>query len=52
VFRSNSISAIGVAAHETGHAVQHAKAYSPLVLRNAMVPVANVAAKPGTETST
>jgi hypothetical protein len=42
VFRSNSISAIGVAAHETGHAVQHAKAYSPLVLRNAMVPVANI----------
>ena len=42
VYRSNSISAIGVAAHETGHAVQHAKAYSPLVLRNMMVPVANI----------
>ncbi|OHD64326.1 MAG: peptidase [Spirochaetes bacterium RBG_13_51_14] len=42
VFRSKSIAAIGVAAHETGHAVQHAKAYSPLVLRNAMVPVANI----------
>jgi uncharacterized protein len=42
VFRSNSIAAIGVAAHETGHAVQHAKAYSPLVLRNTMVPVANI----------
>ena len=40
VFRSNSISAIGVAAHETGHAIQHAKSYSPLVLRNTMVPVA------------
>jgi uncharacterized protein len=42
VFRSNSIAAIGVAAHETGHAVQHAKAYSPLMLRNTMVPVANI----------
>lgn len=42
VFQSNSISAIGVAAHETGHAIQHAKAYSPLALRNAMVPVANI----------
>ena len=42
VFRSKSSAAIGVAAHETGHAVQHAKAYSPLVLRNAMVPVANI----------
>jgi uncharacterized protein len=42
VFRSNSIAAIGVAAHETGHAVQHAKAYGPLALRNTMVPVANI----------
>ncbi len=42
VYRSNSISAIGVAAHETGHAVQHAKAYSPLVLRNTMVPIASI----------
>ncbi|MBP7737595.1 MAG: zinc metallopeptidase [Spirochaetes bacterium] len=42
VFRSNSVAAIGVAAHETGHAIQHARAYSPLVLRNTMVPVANI----------
>ena len=42
VYRNSSISAIGVAAHETGHAVQHAKAYGPLVLRNTMVPVANI----------
>lgn len=42
VYRSNSIAAIGVAAHETGHAIQHAKAYSPLALRNAMVPVASI----------
>lgn len=42
VYRSNSIAAIGVAAHETGHAVQHAKSYSPLVLRNTMVPIASI----------
>ncbi len=41
VYRSNSIAAIGIAAHETGHALQHAKAYSPLVLRNLFVPVAS-----------
>lgn len=40
-FGSNSIAAIGVAAHECGHAIQHAKAYSPLSLRSALVPVAN-----------
>jgi len=40
VFRSNSIAAIGVAAHETGHAIQHAKSYTPLILRNTIVPVA------------
>lgn len=42
VYRSNSIAAIGVAAHETGHAIQHAKSYSPLVLRNTMVPIASI----------
>mgnify|MGYP001171415413 FL=1 len=42
VFRSASISAIGVAAHETGHAIQHSKQYSPLMLRNTMVPVASI----------
>jgi len=42
VFRNNSISAIGVAAHETGHAIQHAKGYSPLIWRNMMVPVASI----------
>ncbi len=42
VYRSNSVAAIGVAAHETGHAIQHAKAYSPLALRNTMVPVASI----------
>jgi len=41
VYESNSIAAVGVAAHETGHAIQHAKSYGPLKLRNAMVPLAS-----------
>jgi len=39
VYRSNSIAAAAVAAHECGHAVQHAKAYAPLQLRSMLVPV-------------
>jgi len=42
VFRGQSVSAIGVAAHETGHAIQHKEAYSPLMLRNMMVPIASI----------
>ena len=42
---SNSIAAIGVAAHECGHAIQHAKAYAPLNIRNAIVPVVNLGSK-------
>ena len=38
---SSSIAAIGVAAHEAGHAIQHANAYGPLSLRTAIVPVAS-----------
>ncbi len=38
---SSSIAAIGVAAHEAGHAIQHARAYGPLSLRTAIVPVAS-----------
>jgi Zn-dependent membrane protease YugP len=41
VYASQSISAAAVAAHETGHAVQHATAYSMLKLRSALVPVVN-----------
>jgi len=41
VYHSNSLAALGVAAHETGHAVQHAVGYAPLQLRSAFVPVAN-----------
>ena len=41
VCNSSSISAIAVAAHECGHAIQHARGYVPLSLRSAFVPVAN-----------
>lgn len=39
---STSIAAIGVAAHECGHAIQHDKDYAPLTIRNTIVPVANI----------
>lgn len=46
-FASTSIAAIGVAAHETGHAIQHHVGYGPLVLRGTMVPVANIGSRFG-----
>jgi len=39
VYRGTSIASVGVAAHEVGHAIQHAKNYAPLNLRSALVPV-------------
>ena len=42
VINSRSVAAIGVAAHETGHAIQHAKGYIPLKLRSALVPYAQI----------
>jgi hypothetical protein len=42
VFASDSMAAVGVAAHEVGHAIQHARAYLPLKFRSAWVPVANL----------
>ncbi len=47
VYGSNSIAAIGVAAHECGHAVQHDKGYAPLSVRTALVPAANIGSKAG-----
>lgn len=44
-YSSNSVAAIGVAAHECGHAIQHAENYGPLKLRGAFVPVANLGSK-------
>ncbi len=41
VYGSSSIAAIGVAAHECGHAIQHAQGYVPLGIRSAIVPVVN-----------
>lgn len=43
VYASRSIAAAAVAAHECGHAVQHAKGYAPLKMRSALVPVVNFA---------
>ena len=43
VYHSNSVAAAAVAAHECGHAVQHAMAYGPLQLRTALVPVVSFA---------
>lgn len=45
VYYSNSIAAAAVAAHECGHAVQHAAAYAPLKMRSALVPVVSFASK-------
>ena len=41
VYQSRSLAAVGIAAHEAGHAIQDARHYAPLVIRNAAVPVAN-----------
>lgn len=41
-FNSSSVTSVGVAAHECGHAIQHAKGYAPLSFRTALVPVVNI----------
>ena len=43
VYGNTSIASIGVAAHEVGHAIQHEQSYSPLLIRNNIVPVVNIA---------
>ena len=42
VYNGRSVAAAGVAAHEAGHAVQHARAYAPAAARQALVPMANI----------
>lgn len=42
VYNSTSVAAIGVAAHEVGHAVQHAKGYLPIKIRNTVIPITNI----------
>jgi Zn-dependent membrane protease YugP len=45
VFHTPSVAALGIAAHETGHAIQHAKAYAPLQWRMTIVPVTQFASQ-------
>lgn len=47
VYNSTSVAAIGVAAHECGHAIQHQENYAPLMFRSALVPAANIGSKAG-----
>lgn len=42
VYHGNNVAAVGVAAHEAGHALQHARGYAPLRLRMAIIPVCNL----------
>ena len=46
-YNQPTVTAVGVAAHECGHAIQHAKGYSPLNLRSALVPAANIGSNLG-----
>lgn len=47
VFHGRSLASFGVAAHETGHAIQHSHAYAPLTIRNSIFPVANLGSNLG-----
>lgn len=45
VYQSSSLAALGIAAHETGHAMQHSDGYIPLAFRNNIFPVANIGSR-------
>ena len=45
VYGSDSVAAIGVAAHEVGHAIQHAQGYSPIKVRQAIIPITQIGSK-------
>ena len=45
VYNTPSVAALGIAAHETGHAIQHARAYAPLKARMAIVPITAIASR-------
>jgi len=47
VYQGSSLSSVAVAAHETGHALQHASGYFPMTLRSSFVPVANIGSGAG-----
>ncbi len=42
VYNSTSVAAIGVAAHEVGHAIQHAQGYAPIKIRQAIIPITQI----------
>ncbi len=45
VYNSTSVAAIGVAAHEVGHAIQHAQGYTPIKIRQAIIPITQIGSK-------
>ncbi|WMM26754.1 zinc metallopeptidase [Tissierella sp. MB52-C2] len=45
IYSGNSIASMSVAAHEVGHAIQHAEGYFPLILRNNIAPIANIGSR-------
>jgi len=45
VYHSSSLAAIGIAAHEVGHAIQYSEEYAPIKLRNAIIPVTNISSR-------
>lgn len=45
VYHSTSMAALGIAAHEVGHAIQHSEEYAPLTIRNAIIPATNIGSK-------
>ena len=47
VFRGRSVAAVGIAAHEAGHALQHAGNYTPMYLRQAIVPICSIGSNLG-----
>lgn len=47
VFDSTSVAAVGIACHEAGHAVQYAKGYAPIKMRNSILPVCNIGSRFG-----
>lgn len=47
VYGSNSLAAVGIACHEAGHAIQHARKYAPLALRSALVPTVGIGSNVG-----
>lgn len=47
VYRGTDVAALGIAAHEVGHAIQHNKRYSPLTIRNAMFPISSLGSSLG-----